>query len=73
MNEPDINQEGQIILRRMIWVHTEISVFILFLVANIAIWVLVSEFIYKVASFLVVSMITLILWRKWSKLVKELL
>lgn len=71
MDKTNISQEEQIILRRMIWVNTSILIFILFLNANMIIWMWVDVFIYRAASFLVVSLVVLILWNKWRKLVME--
>ncbi len=66
-----IYQQNEEIKRRMIWINTCLIIFNLFISLNIAVWVLIDEFIYQAASFLAISLITLLLWGKWKKLVGE--
>ena len=73
MNEDNIYQQNEEIKRRMIWVNTNLLVFILFVNVNIAAWLFIDDLIYRAASFLVISLITLFVWEKWRKKIGEIL
>ena len=69
MNDKEIKQTEQESLRRMLWLNTSLLIFLLFINVNIAIWSFINGWIYKAASFLVVSWITLFLWNKWRRMI----
>ncbi len=73
MNGENIKQVEQEVLRRMIWVNTCLNILLLFVVVNIAAWLFTDTLIYRAAIFLVISLITLFVWDKWRKMIKEVL
>ena len=73
MDDEEIKQQNEEIKRRMIWINTNLLVFILFTNINVAVWLFIDKLIYRAASFLIISLITLFIWDKWRSKIGAML
>ena len=73
MTDEDIQQLNQEVLRSMIWVNTNLLVFLVFIAMNIVAWLFIDKLIYRAASFLVISLVSLFYWDRWRREIGELL
>ena len=66
-------EEQCMVQRKMSWVNIQLSFMTLFVVANIALLILIKPIIFRAISFLLVSLFTLVVWYKWHKNIKALI
>ncbi len=67
------DKELWLIQRKMTWINTKLLLMNLFVAVNIALFILIKKTIFQIASFLLVSLFSLVVWYKWNRNIESLI